>query len=261
MGKITGFIEIHRAKAADAAGRGAAPATGSEVYLPLRRADLRSRARAAWTAAFRSATRAARSGNLIPDWNDLVYRDRWRRRSSGCTRPTTSRSSPGVCARRRAKARACSASTTIRSRSSASSRRSSTAPSTKAGSCRSRPSTAPARRSPSSGSGPAGLAAAEQLNRAGHTSPSSSAPTASAGCCATAFPSSRWRSASSIGGSKLMEAEGIDVPSRRQRRHRLTVETSARLRRHRARRRRRPGRATCPCRAASSRASTSRWST
>jgi hypothetical protein len=47
------------------------------------------------------------------------------------------------------------------------------------------------------GSGPAGLAAAQQLTRAGHTSPCSSGPTASAGCCATASPSSRWRSATS----------------------------------------------------------------
>ena len=37
-----------------------------------------ARARAAWTAACRSATRVAPLGNLIPDWNDLVYRDKWR---------------------------------------------------------------------------------------------------------------------------------------------------------------------------------------
>ncbi len=52
------------------------------------------------------------------------------------------------------------------------------------------------------GSGPAGLAAAEQLNRAGHRSRCSSAPIASAGCCATASPTSRWRSACSTGGSR-----------------------------------------------------------
>ena len=51
-------------------------------------------------------------GNLIPEWNDLVWRDDWAaRRSSGCTRPTTSRSSPAGCARRRARRPACSAST------------------------------------------------------------------------------------------------------------------------------------------------------
>ncbi|EUA56757.1 putative NADH-DEPENDENT GLUTAMATE SYNTHASE domain protein [Mycobacterium xenopi 4042] len=51
------------------------------------------------------------------------------------------------------------------------------------------------------GSGPAGLAAAQQLTRAGMVSPSSNAMTASAGCCATAFPSSRWKSATSTVGS------------------------------------------------------------
>ena len=32
----------------------------------------------AWTAASRSAIRAARSGNLIPEWNDLVHAGDWR---------------------------------------------------------------------------------------------------------------------------------------------------------------------------------------
>ena len=51
-------------------------------------------------------------GNLIPEWNDLVVARRLgRARSSACTRPTTSRSSPVGSARRRARRRACSAST------------------------------------------------------------------------------------------------------------------------------------------------------
>ena len=50
-------------------------------------------------------------GNLIPEWNDLVYRGDWPRPPSGCTPPTTSPSSPAGCARRRARAPACSAST------------------------------------------------------------------------------------------------------------------------------------------------------
>ena len=37
----------------------------------------------------------------------------------------------------------------------------------------------------------------------------SRSPIASAGCCATASPSSSWRSASSIGGSTLLSAEGV----------------------------------------------------
>jgi glutamate synthase domain-containing protein 3 len=50
------------------------------------------------------------------------------------------------------------------------------------------------------GSGPAGLAAAQQLTRVGHEVTCSSGPTGSAGCCATASPSSRWRSPGWTGG-------------------------------------------------------------
>ena len=53
-------------------------------------------------------------GNLIPEWNDLVYRGDWAEALSGSTPPTTSPSSPGGCARRRARGRACSASTPTR---------------------------------------------------------------------------------------------------------------------------------------------------
>ena len=78
MGKPTGFMEFPRELPTAPAGRragprlprGLQPVPGREAHAP--------RARAAWTAASRSATRAARSGNLIPDWNDLVYRDQWR---------------------------------------------------------------------------------------------------------------------------------------------------------------------------------------
>ena len=44
------------------------------------------------------------------------------------------------------------------------------------------------------GSGPAGLAAAQQLTRAGHTVAVYERADTSAACCATASPSSRWRS-------------------------------------------------------------------
>ena len=79
MGELGGFLKIDRAAAARARPARARRATTASSCgtLPLRRAA-RARARAAWSAASRSATTAARSGNLIPDWNDLVYRDRWR---------------------------------------------------------------------------------------------------------------------------------------------------------------------------------------
>ena len=38
----------------------------------------RLRPRAAWIAASRSATNGCPVNNIIPDWNNLVYRDQWR---------------------------------------------------------------------------------------------------------------------------------------------------------------------------------------
>ena len=99
-------------------------------------------------------------GNIIPDWNDLVYRDRWQRRSSALHATNnfpefTGRICPAPCEKR-----ACSASTTSRSRSSTSRRRSSTTRSTRAGSRRSRRAARTGKRVAVVGSGPAGLAAA-----------------------------------------------------------------------------------------------------
>ena len=126
-----------------------------------------------------------------------------------------SRSSPAGCARRRARARACSASTTTRSRSRRSRSRSSTARSTKAGSTARPPEARTGKRVAVVGSGPAGLAAADAAEpRRPLRSPSSSAPTASAACCATASPSSSWRSGSSIGGSQLLTRGRRRVPDR-----------------------------------------------
>ena len=73
-----------------------------------------SRPAAAWTAASRSATRAARSATSSPSGTTWSGATTGRARSSACTPPTTSRSSPGGCARRPARPPACSASTRTR---------------------------------------------------------------------------------------------------------------------------------------------------
>jgi glutamate synthase (NADPH/NADH) small chain len=107
--------------------------------------------------------------NQIPDWNDLVYRDHWKRaRATTCTRPTTSRNSPAASAPLPARLRACSTSTT-------------TPVSIKTIECEIvdrgwdegwiKPQLAPrgtGKRVAIVGSGPAGLACAQQLARAGH---------------------------------------------------------------------------------------------
>ncbi len=76
MAEATGFLKWQRETPTRR------PATSrihdwQEVYLPFAARNSTTRPAAVWTAAFLSATTAARSGNLIPDWNDLVYRDHW----------------------------------------------------------------------------------------------------------------------------------------------------------------------------------------
>ena len=87
MGKPTGFMEYERHEPPGPRSRRRAYATGTSSTSTCPRRRCRSRARAAWTAASRSATpgadrRAGASGcpinNLIPEWNDLVYRGQWR---------------------------------------------------------------------------------------------------------------------------------------------------------------------------------------
>ena len=141
-----------------------------EVYLPQPTEKLRAQGARCMDCGIPFCHEGCPLGNLIPDWNDLVYRDRWQ---SGDRAAARDQQLPRVhragCAPRRARAPACSASTTTRSRSRRSRTRSSSARSRKAGSCRDPPSRRrTGKRVAVVGSGPAGLAAADQLNRAGH---------------------------------------------------------------------------------------------
>jgi glutamate synthase (NADPH) small chain len=76
MGKPTGFIEIHRKK----------PATRPveervhdyrEVYLPYAQEELQKQGARCMDCGIPFCHQGCPLGNLIPDWNDLVYRDRW----------------------------------------------------------------------------------------------------------------------------------------------------------------------------------------
>ena len=62
-------------------------------------------------------------GNLIPDWNDLVYRGEWEAALAALHRTNNFPSSLAGYARRRARRRACCPSTRTRSPSSTSRRR------------------------------------------------------------------------------------------------------------------------------------------
>ncbi len=78
MGKTTGFIEIQRHKA---------PARSvperirdwNEVYLPYPASELRDQGARCMDCSVPFCHQGCPLGNVIPDWNDLVYRDRWRR--------------------------------------------------------------------------------------------------------------------------------------------------------------------------------------
>ncbi|MGC4084760.1 MAG: hypothetical protein QM736_22265 [Vicinamibacterales bacterium] len=114
MGKVTGFIEIQRKKhpARDIAER---LHDWNEVYLPYSDSAIKDQAARCMDCGIPFCHQGCPLGNLIPDWNDSrLSRSLEGRDAIGCTRPTTSPSSPVACARRRAKGRACWGSTRSR---------------------------------------------------------------------------------------------------------------------------------------------------
>ena len=77
MGKPTGFIEIQRKK------HPTRPVEERihdwrEVYLPSPTADLMEQGARCMDCGIPFCHEGCPLGNLIPDWNDLVYRDKWR---------------------------------------------------------------------------------------------------------------------------------------------------------------------------------------
>ncbi len=77
MGKITGFLELDRAKAK------ARPIPvrlkdWREVYLPVPEATSREQGARCMDCSIPFCHQGCPLGNLIPDWNDLVYRNRWK---------------------------------------------------------------------------------------------------------------------------------------------------------------------------------------
>ncbi len=76
MGKVTGFIEIKRRK------HPTRPIEERvhdwrEVYLPYPTPELRDQGARCMDCGIPFCHQGCPLGNLIPDWNDLVYRDRW----------------------------------------------------------------------------------------------------------------------------------------------------------------------------------------
>ncbi|HEY3097397.1 MAG TPA: glutamate synthase subunit beta [Methylomirabilota bacterium] len=77
MGKATGFLEIQRKKwpTRPVAER---VRDWKEVYLPFPHEDLRKQGARCMDCGVPFCHQGCPLGNLIPDWNDLVYKDRWR---------------------------------------------------------------------------------------------------------------------------------------------------------------------------------------
>jgi glutamate synthase (NADPH/NADH) small chain len=168
MGKATGFIEIQRHK------HPTRPVSERlqdwhEVYLPYPEDGLRDQAARCMDCGIPFCHSGCPLGNLIPDWNDLVYRERWkaaidRLHATNNFPEFTGRLCPAPCEG------ACvlginndpvtikAVEVSIIDRAFDEGWVTAQPPETRTG-----------RRVAVIGSGPAGLAAAAQLNRAGHT--------------------------------------------------------------------------------------------
>src|SRR3982074_2429500 len=77
MGKVTGFLEVPRQKQSTRPTAGRVLAW-REVYLPYDQRALTDQTGRCMDCGIPFCHQGCPLGNLIPDWNDLVYRDRWR---------------------------------------------------------------------------------------------------------------------------------------------------------------------------------------
>ena len=169
--------------------------TGTSSTSTCPRKNSKSKARAAWIAAFHFATPgkcspawpvAARSTTSSPSGTTSSTAASGAKRSTACTRRTTSPSSPAASVLLPARVPARSASSSHPWRLKPSKPPSSTRALKKAGSCPSRPRFARTAKSPSSAPVPPVSPAPPNSTRPAIMSPSSSAPTASAACSNTA---------------------------------------------------------------------------
>jgi glutamate synthase (NADPH/NADH) small chain len=168
VGKITGFLEIHRAKAK---ARPVAERVRDwrEIYLPMAEQELRGQGARCMDCSIPFCHQGCPLGNLIPDWNDLVYKNRWREASDRLHATNnfpewTGRLCPAPCEA------SCvlginDDAVTIKSIEQAIVDRAFS----EGWIVPEPPLSRTGKRVAIVGSGPAGLAAAQQLNRAGHT--------------------------------------------------------------------------------------------
>ncbi len=113
MGKPTGFLEFDR----ELPRRRPVPVRlrdWREIYEPFPAESAREQGARCMDCGIPFCHEGCPLGNVIPEWNDLVFRDDW---SEAIERLHATNNFPeftGGCARHRAREPACSASTTTR---------------------------------------------------------------------------------------------------------------------------------------------------
>ena len=167
MGKPTGFIEIHRSKP-HARPIELRVLDWNEVYLPQPESDVREQGARCMDCGIPFCHQGCPLGNLIPEWNDLVYRNRWqtaieRLHATNNFPEFTGRLCPAPCEG------SCVLGINNDPVSIKNIEVSIVERAFEEGWIRAQPPSSRTGRSVAVvGSGPAGLAAADQLNRAGH---------------------------------------------------------------------------------------------
>jgi glutamate synthase (NADPH/NADH) len=200
MGKVTGFLEIQREQPTRRKVEERVK-DWFEIYEPFPEEKQREQGARCMDCGVPFCHTGCPVNNLIPDWNDLVYNGRWeaaiRRLHATNNFPEfTGRICPAPC-----EAACVLGIDQPPSPSSSSSAPSSSAPGTRAGFIPSRPSRTPASASPWSAAGRQAWPPRSSCAAPATPSPCTRRTTASAACCATAFPTSSWKNISSIAAS------------------------------------------------------------
>ena len=213
MGKVTGFLEIDRRD------RKYAPASERvrhyrEFMIPLGEEATRDQAARCMDCGIPFCHNGCPVNNQIPDWNDLVYRDDWHEalrnlHSTNNFPEFTGRICPAPCEA------ACTLNIDDDAGHHQDDRMRDRRPRLGGGLGRaaSRRRRRPASASPSSAPARPALPARSSSRAPATRCTCSRRTTASAACCATASPTSRWRSIHIDRRVEQMEAEGVTFHS------------------------------------------------
>jgi glutamate synthase (NADPH/NADH) small chain len=103
MGKVTGFLEFERWKRATSPSRSASEELQGVRHRPRTPKQAKVQGARCMDCGTPFCNNGCPVNNIIPDFNDLVYRGDWKNAIEVLHRPTTSPSSPAASARRPAR--------------------------------------------------------------------------------------------------------------------------------------------------------------